>query len=72
MSRPAAMWHATVLRGGLEAAIVDKYPDLFASDPVLAQAWADHQAAEARIHERMDALAQQSATLAAPNTTGDV
>lgn len=57
MKRPATMWDFTVEDRGFESAIVDKYPDLFARDPILAKAWADHQEAEARIHSRMSELA---------------
>lgn len=52
------MWLFTVEDRGIEAAVVDKYPDLFASDPVLAQAWAQHQAARRAIDQRMAEIAR--------------
>ena len=57
-TRSAGMWLFTVEDRGIEAAVVDKYPDLFASDPVLAQAWAQHQAARRAIDERMAEIAR--------------
>lgn len=56
--RPASKFPLTVDMETFEAAVVDKYAELFESDSVLRAAWEQRKAAEEIIYMRMRQLAE--------------
>lgn len=60
--RPASKFPLTVDMETFEAAVVDKYAELFETDTVLRAAWKQRQTAEEVIYMRMRQLAELEPT----------